>query len=144
MFLTPSLTARAEKDEFGASRIARLVWLTTHEACVGNPLTLETVFPGVYAIGEVTSFGTPNAGGFAEGQAAVVAERIAARAREEVGAAEYDGRGVCYAEFGGDRVGVVDVTFRARHAPGIQPSTVSPASVTTAGARCCGTARSRS
>ena len=38
-----------------------------------DPLTLETSFPGVYAVGDVTSVGTPKAGVFAEGQAAVVA-----------------------------------------------------------------------
>ena len=43
-----------------------------------DPLTLETAFPGVYAVGDVTSVGTPKAGVFAEGQAAVVAERIVA------------------------------------------------------------------
>ena len=35
--------------------------------------TLETAFDGVYAVGDVTSVGTPKAGVFAEGQAAVVA-----------------------------------------------------------------------
>ena len=43
-----------------------------------DPLTLETPFPGVYAVGDVTSVGTPKAGVFAEGQAAVVADRISA------------------------------------------------------------------
>ena len=43
-----------------------------------DPLTLETAFPGVYAVGDVTSVGTPKAGVFAEGQAAVVADRIIA------------------------------------------------------------------
>ena len=38
-----------------------------------NPLTLETQYPGVYAVGDVTSVGTPKAGVFAEGQATVVA-----------------------------------------------------------------------
>ena len=32
-------------------------------------------------------------------------------------AAGYDGRGVCYLEFGGDGVAVVDVTFVAGQAP---------------------------
>ena len=39
-----------------------------------DPLTLETAFPDVYAVGDVTSVGTPKAGVFAEGQAAVVAD----------------------------------------------------------------------
>ena len=46
-----------------------------------DPLTLETSFPGVYAVGDVTSVGTPKAGVFAEGQAAVVAAAIIARVR---------------------------------------------------------------
>ena len=46
-----------------------------------DPLTLETSFDGVYAIGDVTSVGTPKAGVFAEGQAAVAAAGISARIR---------------------------------------------------------------
>src|SRR6185503_893089 len=76
-----------------------------------DPLTLETSFAGVYAVGDVTSVGTPKAGVFAEGQAAVVAERIIAAVRGAHSAAEYDGRGVCYVEFGHDNVAKVDVTF---------------------------------
>ena len=41
-----------------------------------DPRTLETAYPGVYAVGDVTSVGTPKAGVFAEGQAAVVADAI--------------------------------------------------------------------
>ena len=41
-----------------------------------NPSTLETSFPDVYAVGDVTSVGTPKAGVFAEGQATVVAAQI--------------------------------------------------------------------
>ena len=37
-----------------------------------NPLTLETEFPDVYALGDVASVGTPKAGVFSEGQALVV------------------------------------------------------------------------
>ena len=43
-----------------------------------DPLTLETSFPGVYAVGDVTSVGTPKAGVFAEGQAVVAADPIGA------------------------------------------------------------------
>ena len=46
-----------------------------------DPLTLETRFADVYAIGDVTSVGTPKAGVFAEGQAVVAAAGIAARIR---------------------------------------------------------------
>jgi len=82
-----------------------------------DALTLETRFPGVYAVGDVTSVGTPKAGVFAEGQAAVVADRILARARGEAEEATYGGRGVCYLEFGEGRVAEVAVTFLSGQAP---------------------------
>jgi sulfide:quinone oxidoreductase len=82
-----------------------------------DPLTLETAFPDVYAVGDVTSVGTPKAGVFAEGQAAVVAQRIAARMRGEDPSSQYDGRGICYLEFGHGHVAKVDVTFLPGQAP---------------------------
>jgi sulfide:quinone oxidoreductase len=81
-----------------------------------DPLTLETSYPGVYAIGDVTSVGTPKAGVFAEGQGLVVADRISSIIKGD-GASEYGGRGVCYVEFGHDQVARVDVTFMSGHAP---------------------------
>jgi sulfide:quinone oxidoreductase len=82
-----------------------------------DPLTLETAYPGVYAVGDVTSVGTPKAGVFAERQAGVVAERIIATARRGADVPDYDGRGICYLEFGDDRVAKVDVTFVSGEAP---------------------------
>jgi sulfide:quinone oxidoreductase len=82
-----------------------------------NPLTLETSAPGVYAVGDVTSVGTPKAGVFSEGQAAVVADEIVARHRGVDAPDGYDGRGVCYIEFGGDQVARVAVTFRSGEPP---------------------------
>jgi sulfide:quinone oxidoreductase len=82
-----------------------------------DPTTLETSFPDVYAVGDVTSVGTPKAGVFAEGQAAVVADAIVARHRDEDNASRYDGRGICYLEFGRDEVAKVDVTFTPGQAP---------------------------
>ena len=82
-----------------------------------NPLTLETSFPGVYAVGDVTSVGTPKAGVFAEGQAAVVAAEIIAGIRGSAAPATYDGHGVCYLEFGHDMVAKVDVTFLSGERP---------------------------
>jgi sulfide:quinone oxidoreductase len=81
-----------------------------------NPLTLETRFPDVYAVGDVTSVGTPKAGVFAEGQAVIVAEAILSRVRaREV--PPYDGHGICYMEFGHDQIGMVDVFFQAGVSP---------------------------
>jgi sulfide:quinone oxidoreductase len=82
-----------------------------------DPNTLETSFRDVYAVGDVTSVGTPKAGVFAEGQAAIVADRLAARIDGSPPEAEYDGRGICYVEFGDDTVGRVEVTFRPDQPP---------------------------
>jgi sulfide:quinone oxidoreductase len=81
-----------------------------------NPWTLETSFPGVYAVGDVTSVGTPKAGVFSEGQAALVADRIIAQHRGDDGG-EYDGRGICYIEFGRGEVAQVNVVFLAGQQP---------------------------
>ena len=82
-----------------------------------DPNTLETRFPGVYAVGDVTSVGTPKAGVFAEGQAAVAADGISAVIRGAGESSHYDGRGICYLEFGHDQVAKVDVTFTSGQAP---------------------------
>jgi sulfide:quinone oxidoreductase len=82
-----------------------------------DPLTLETSFPGVYAVGDVTSAGTPKAGVFAEGQAIVVADAIAAAMRGERSDTTYGGRGTCYLEFGDHEVAKVEVTFLSGQAP---------------------------
>jgi sulfide:quinone oxidoreductase len=78
--------------------------------------TLETSVADVYAIGDVTSVGTPKAGVFAEGQAAVVADAILARVRGG-DPSHYDGVGICYLEFGRDEVAKVQVTFVEGQAP---------------------------
>ncbi|HEX5202488.1 MAG TPA: FAD/NAD(P)-binding oxidoreductase [Actinoplanes sp.] len=82
-----------------------------------DPHTLETKYPHVYAVGDVTSVGTPKAGAFAEGQGAVAAARIVAAVQQRAPEAEYDGHGVCYLEFGDDRVAKVGVTFRPGQPP---------------------------
>jgi sulfide:quinone oxidoreductase len=82
-----------------------------------DPLTLETHFPDVYAVGDVTSVGTPKAGVFAEGQAAVVAEAIIARVTSVPNTTTYGGTGTCYVEFGHERVARVNVTFLSGQAP---------------------------
>jgi sulfide:quinone oxidoreductase len=82
-----------------------------------DPLTLQTRFPDVYALGDVTSVGTPKAGVFAEGQASVVAAEILARIRGSAAPATYDGRGICYMEVGHGQVAKVDVTFVPGQAP---------------------------
>ena len=94
-----------------------------------DSLTLETSFPGVYAVGDVTSVGTPKAGVFAEGQAAVVAERISAIVRGEAEGSQYGGNGMCWLEFGGNQVAKVDVTFLKGQKPFGELEGPSPAFV---------------
>jgi sulfide:quinone oxidoreductase len=83
-----------------------------------DPFSLETAYPGVYAVGDVTSVGTPKAGVFAEGQAAVVAAAIIARQAGGRSPVQYDGRGQVYMEFGHHQVGRLDLTFAAGRPPG--------------------------
>lgn len=73
--------------------------------------TLQTRFPGVHACGDVAMVGVPKAGVFAEGAARIVAAAIAAQARGGTSPETYAGQGSCYIEFGGGRVGRVDVDF---------------------------------
>ena len=82
-----------------------------HDWVPVNKQTLETRFPGVYAVGDVNGVGTPKAGVFAEGSAQVVAAAIIAQFRGGPSPEAYKGRGSCYVEFGHDQVGRVDVDF---------------------------------
>jgi sulfide:quinone oxidoreductase len=73
--------------------------------------TLQTRFPGVYAVGDVATAGVPKAGVFAEGAARVVARALIADWRDGERPGPYDGRGSCYIEFGSGQVGRVDIDF---------------------------------
>jgi sulfide:quinone oxidoreductase len=76
-----------------------------------SPQTLETRFPGVYAVGDVAMIGVPKAGVFAEGAARIVAASLLATLRGEGQPGPYGGFGSCYIEFGAGQVGRVDVDF---------------------------------
>lgn len=83
-----------------------------------DPFTLETRFSGVYAVGDVTSVGTPpKAGVFTEGQAVVVGRRIIDTIRCRAADARYNGAAACCTGFGEDQVGRIDIVF----APGEPP-----------------------
>jgi sulfide:quinone oxidoreductase len=82
-----------------------------------SSLTLETSFTDVFAVGDVTSVGTPKAGVFSEGQASVVADQLISRIRGGSTSSTYDGHGTCYLEFGNDLVARVSVTFLSGQAP---------------------------
>jgi sulfide:quinone oxidoreductase len=87
------------------SGLAENGWITV------KPRTLETKFPNVYAVGDGANTGTPKAGVFAEGAAKAVATDLIAKIKNAGKAVEYNGFGTCYIEFGGGRVGKVEVDF---------------------------------
>jgi sulfide:quinone oxidoreductase len=82
-----------------------------------DPKNLKTRFPRVYAIGDVTSVGTPKAGVFSEGAARVVAASLIAELEGGEQPPAYSGAGSCYVEFGRDLVGRVDVDFLSGPSP---------------------------
>jgi len=95
-----------------------------------DQFTLATRFPGVYAVGDVTSVGTPKAGVFAERSARVVADQLIARVRGNAEPLGYDGTGACWIEFGDHEVGRVDVDFFST--PGHPTGTFTAPSAATA------------
>jgi sulfide:quinone oxidoreductase len=88
-----------------------------------NAKTLETSFPGVYAIGDVVQIAMPNgkplpkAGVFAEGMGETVAERIAAEFKGGKAEATFKGEGGCYLEVGGGQAMMVTGRFMAEPEP---------------------------
>jgi sulfide:quinone oxidoreductase len=86
------------------SKLAEDGWIPVNKA------TLQTRFPDVYAIGDVTSVGTPRAGAFAEGAGRIVAAQIRARSRGG-DVPPYQGDGHCYIEFGEQQVAEISVNF---------------------------------
>jgi sulfide:quinone oxidoreductase len=85
--------------------------------------TLRTTYAGVYAVGDCTLVPTatgqlPKAGVFAAAQAKVAARNIAADLRGSEGAV-FDGRGMCFLEVPGRRVGMVQGNFFAEPRPDV-------------------------
>jgi sulfide:quinone oxidoreductase len=82
-----------------------------------DPATFETRFPGVFAVGDVTSAPVPRAGVVAEGEAATVAGVLTARILSGPPPPPYAGEVICYMEMGDDTIGKVDVNFLSGPAP---------------------------
>jgi sulfide:quinone oxidoreductase len=88
-----------------------------------NRGTLETKFPGVYAIGDVTAIPLaigkplPKAGVFAHGEAETVAHNIAQSILGEGDERRYTGEGECFVEIGDGRAGYGRGDFFAEPAP---------------------------
>jgi sulfide:quinone oxidoreductase len=87
--------------------------------------TMETRFPGVYAIGDVTMIPLgmgkplPRAGVFAHGQAEVVAANIARAVSGKGREARFDGHGACFIETGNGRAGFGAGDFYAEPRPSV-------------------------
>ena len=96
-----------------------------------NANNLETRFPNVFALGDVTKIPVgnamvPKAGAFADRAARFVAEEIAYRISGEGTPARFDAAGACYLEFGGGTVAKIEANFLGGPAPDVRfmgPST---------------------
>lgn len=82
-----------------------------------DPATFATAWPGVYAVGDITSAPVPRAGAIAEGEAATVAEVLIAQLRGSPAPPPYSGVAACYIESGQRLVATVDVDFFAPGGP---------------------------
>ena len=88
--------------------------------------TMETRFPGVYAIGDITMIPLgmgkplPKAGVFAHAQAEVVARNIALACGGMAGQGRYTGHGACFIETGDGKAGFGAGNFYADPRPAIK------------------------
>jgi len=88
--------------------------------------TFETAFPGVYALGDVTTVPLtmgkplPKAGVFAHRQAEVVAANLAAAWAGRAERQAFDGHGECFLETGDGRAGFGAGNFYAEPAPEVR------------------------
>jgi len=97
-----------------------------------NARTLETQFPGVYAIGDVVQIGLangkplPKAGVFAEAMGETVADRIASTFAGQQPEAMFKGEGGCYLEVGTGQAMMVKGHFLAEPEPEVMLTEASP------------------
>ena len=91
-----------------------------------NRQSMETRFPGVYAIGDVTGIPLvvgmplPKAGVFAHREAEAVAQTIAARVSGQGKDGTFDGHGECFVEVGGGKSGFGRGNFYAEPRPEVK------------------------
>lgn len=87
---------------------------------------METRFPGVFAIGDVTGIPLklgkplPKAGVFAHGEAEVVAANIARAITGKGKPATFDGHGQCFVEAGDGKAGFGAGNFYAEPTPDVK------------------------
>lgn len=110
-----------------APAAVRTAGLTGESGWVGvDRHSLETKFPGVHAIGDVTGIPLsngrplPKAGVFAHGEAEVVAHNIAHSITGAGASRSFEGHGACFIEIGDHRAGFGSGNFFAEPAPRIR------------------------
>lgn len=92
-----------------------------------DPATMESRFPEVFAIGDVTGIPLPvgkplpKAGVFAHAQGEAVARTMAYRLTGQGEPGAFDGVGECFIEMGGGIAGFARGNFYARPAPAVRP-----------------------
>ncbi len=97
-----------------------------------EPSTLQSRHPGVYAIGDVTSIRLPigmylpKAGVFADEEARVVAENVAAEVQGKSPTSRFNGHGFCYIEVGDDMAAYGAGNFYGIPAPRVTLEPPSP------------------
>lgn len=110
IYIPPHKAPRVVKD---ALMLNEAGWVSV------NRHTLETPFPGVYAIGDIVgiplSMGKPlpKAGVFAEGQAKIVADNLVHRITNTGKYVEFEGYGECFVETGDGKAGFGSGNFYA-------------------------------
>jgi sulfide:quinone oxidoreductase len=121
--LTPPHRAPAVVQESGLTGSGD--WISV------DPGTLETPFPNVYAIGDVTHIpleggaALPKAGLMAEAEGVRVALAIAARLGSGAEPPPFDGRGQCFLEMGGEKAALIQGEFFAKGGPDVRVLDVS-------------------
>lgn len=101
-------------------------WVPVH------PGTLETRFPGVYAVGDLVAIPLhnglflPMAGVFALQEGVTVATNIAAEIRRGPHEVEFEGEGFCYVEVGGGEAAYASGRFFEKPAPQVRFEPPSP------------------
>jgi sulfide:quinone oxidoreductase len=97
-----------------------------------NPRTMETSFPGVFAVGDTTEIiladgkHLPKAGVFAEAEGIVAGQNAAALLSGKTPDSQFDGKGYCFMEVGHGQAALVTGNFLAEPAPEVtmtEPST---------------------
>lgn len=93
---------------------------------ISNRETLETAYPGVYAIGDITSIPLvqgkplPKAGVFAHYQAETVANNIAVEINDTGELKKFSGDGMCFIELGNSKAGFAKGNFYTEPMPKIK------------------------